>query len=105
MGLLHALTPVAWADEILLPNVGSRTAPEDSARPTEVPDDAALEAAGARIGSVRIDRQNVFDLSKPEEDTTLFRIADWLHIRTREQTVATQLLFRPGDPYDGRLLQ
>ena len=105
MGLLHAITPCAMADEILLPNASSRVSPEDSARPAEVPDDATLEAAGARIGTVHIDRQNVFDLSRPEEDTTLFRIADWLHIRTREKTVATQLLFKPGDPYDARLLQ
>jgi len=105
MGLLNVLTPAAWADEILLPNVSSRNSPEDSARPTEVPDDATLEAAGARIGSVRIDRQNVFDLTQPEEDTSLFRLADWLHIRTRERTVAAQLLFKPGDAYDGRLLQ
>ena len=105
MGLLHALIPAVWADGILLPNVGSRSSPEDGVRPAEVPDDATLEAAGARIGTVRIDRQNVFDLSKPEEDTALFRLADWLHIRTREKTVATQLLFKPGDPYDARLLQ
>ncbi|HET7862824.1 MAG TPA: hypothetical protein VFL86_00320 [Burkholderiaceae bacterium] len=109
MGLWHALcpglAPSARADEILLPHLGSRATPDDGARPDQVPDDATLEAAGARIGTVRIDRQNEFDLSRPEEDTTLFRIADWLHIRTREQTVATQLLFKPGDPYDARLLQ
>ncbi len=109
MGLLQALgpglAPDARADEILLPKLGSRAVPEDGARPEQVPDDATLEAAGARIGSVRLDRQNVFDLSRPEEDTTLFRVANWLHIRTREQTVATQLLFRPGDLYDARLLQ
>lgn len=109
MGVLHVLgpglAPSAKADEILLPHLRSRAAPEDGARPEQVPDDATLEAAGARIGAVRIDRQNVFDLSRPEEDTTLFRIADWLHIRTREKTVATQLLFKPGDLYDARLLQ
>jgi hypothetical protein len=105
VGLLHASIPGAWADEILLPRVSSRAPQENGERPAEVPDDATLQAAGARIGTVRIDRRNVFDLSRPEEDTALFRLADWLHIRTREKTVATQLLFKPGDPYDARLLQ
>lgn len=89
----------------LLPSSRSRVTPQDQARPSGVPDDATLEAFGARIGAVRLDRRNVFDLDIPEEDTALFRFANWLHVQTREHILASQLLFKPGDPYDSRLLQ
>jgi outer membrane protein assembly factor BamA len=70
-----------------------------------VPSDAELEAADARIGAIRVDPQNIFDTSKPEENTALFRLANRLHVRTRIATVQAQLLFRSGDAYDARLLQ
>ena len=103
--LLGLASPAAQADDRLLPSLRSRIAPQDLQRPPGVPDDATLEAAGARIGEVRLNRHNVFDLSVPEEDTALFRFANWLHVQTRERTLATQLLFKPGDLYDTRLLQ
>jgi hypothetical protein len=74
-------------------------------RPTEVPDDAALVAAGARIGEVRFERLNLFDTRLPEEDRLLFRWANKLHLLTRESVVASHLLFKPGEPYDPRLLR
>jgi hypothetical protein len=81
-------------------------APElEKPRPAEVPDDAALVAAGARIGEVRFQRLNLFDTRLPEEDRLLFRWANKLHLLTRESVVASHLLFKPGDPYDPRLLR
>ena len=70
-----------------------------------VPSDTQLQAAGARIGKIIIDRKNIFDTSLPEESGSLFRLANWLHIQTRESTVLARLLFKPGDRYDPRLLQ
>ncbi len=93
------------AEGKILPSVLSRTQYESLARPAEVPADADLEAAGARIGTVHIDAQNIFDTSKPQENTALFRLADALHIRTRVATVQDQLLFHTGERYDGRLLE
>ena len=72
---------------------------------TGVPDDAALQRAGARIGQVRFHRRDIFDTTIPEENKLLFRAANWLHVQTREDTVRAQLLFKPGDPYDPRLLR
>jgi hypothetical protein len=58
-----------------------------------------------RIGSIRLVRLDVFDTRIPEEDKALFRLANWLHLQTRESTLQQLLLFKTGDPYDPRLLQ
>ncbi|MBV8909378.1 MAG: hypothetical protein JOZ89_01320 [Gammaproteobacteria bacterium] len=69
-----------------------------------VPSDAELEASGAVIGKIVFDNQNIFDLSNPQDDTWLFRLADRLHERTKVRTIRDQLLFRPGQRYSRRLL-
>jgi hypothetical protein len=71
----------------------------------ELPSDAELERSGAVIGNVIIDNLNIFDLSDPQDDTKLFRLADRLHARTREQVVRWQLLFVSGDKYSRRVLE
>jgi outer membrane protein assembly factor BamA len=94
----------AWTRDGVLPSVKSRTSHLPFERPAGVPSDTELEAAGARIGDVLIDPMNIFDTSRPEEDTALFRLANHLHIRTRKDTVREQLLFHGGELYQGRLL-
>jgi hypothetical protein len=93
------------APTTLIPSVKARVSREASRRPADLPTDAALAASGARIGEIRIEALEIFDTSIAEEDTALFRLANKLHIRTRESTIADQLLFKTGQPYDGRLLQ
>ena len=73
-------------------------------RPADVPSDAALEAAGAVIGTVEIATRNIFDESDPRERNGLFRLADHLHIRTKHATIRAQLLFASGDKYLARKL-
>jgi hypothetical protein len=70
----------------------------------DLPSDAQLEADGARIGEIRIQNQEIFDLDNPAENNWLFRTADELHIRTRESAIRAQLLFHSGDLYSRRLL-
>lgn len=69
-----------------------------------IPADDELEAAGARVGKILIDNQNIFDLRDPKDDTPLFRLANRLHPRTHQQVIRKQLLFRSGQPYSRRLL-
>lgn len=64
-----------------------------------LPSGRELEAAGARIGTIRIHRLNIFDPTDPKEDYRLYRLANRLHIMTREQAIRRELLFREGDPY------
>lgn len=85
--------------------LSARADPIEQKRPADVPDDATLEAAGAKIGKVIIRPLDVFDTSRPDENNTLFRTANRLHITTRESTIADRLLFREGDAYQGRLLE
>lgn len=59
---------------------------------------AKYEAAGARIGALRIVTSNVFDTSKPEESHWLARAANFIHITTRESVIREALLFKMGDP-------
>ncbi len=70
-----------------------------------LPDDSALEAAGARIGKITIRNDQIFDLEDPRENKKLYRVADRWHARTRAGVISSQLLFASGEPYRHRLLE
>lgn len=84
----------------VLPSVKSRSTRLDTARPAAVPDDATLEANGARIGEVEFRALELFDIGGLDQDSALFRLANRLHIRTRDGTIADQLLFEQGEVYN-----
>src|SRR6266446_6379231 len=69
-----------------------------------LPSFAELEAAGARIGEIRVLSNNIFDTDDPKEDKLLFRWANALHIRTRPGVIERALLFKTGDPLSVRLI-
>lgn len=69
-----------------------------------IPGGAELEQAGAVIGDIRFERNNVFDLSIPGENNALYRLANRLHILTREDVIRQQLLIRPGELFSVRLV-
>ena len=48
---------------------------------------AELEAQGARIGEIRIDTRNIFDISRPEENNRFFRLVNRLHVGTRPEDI------------------
>lgn len=56
--------------------------------------------AGKPIEDVRIERQNVFDLSVPGEDWWIFKMADKIHVMTRRHVVERELLLGKGDAWD-----
>ncbi|HEX4242450.1 MAG TPA: BamA/TamA family outer membrane protein [Steroidobacteraceae bacterium] len=68
-------------------------------RPADVPTDADLEAAGAVIGRIEIEPDEIFDKNDPRENNGLYLLADRLHIRTKRATIRAQLLFKTGDRY------
>ncbi len=70
---------------------------EETAGESILPSFAELQAAGATIGDVRIVNNDIFDLDDPKEDNFLFRLANKLHIRTRESVIRKSLLFKSGD--------
>jgi hypothetical protein len=63
-----------------------------------LPGFAELEAAGARIGTIRIRALDIFDTSDPAESNPIFRAANAVHISTRPWLIEGALLFRTGDP-------
>lgn len=101
---LCAMPPTLWAKD-LLPSIRSREKPTVPPRAADLPSDDELEAAGAVIGEIRFDTRNIFDVDKPEEDALLFGLANRLHIRTREEVIAQQLLFKSGERYSRRILE
>lgn len=70
----------------------------------EMPQDALLERAGARVGRIEIRVDNIFDPNNPQEKGWLYRAANALHITSRDSTIRTQLLFKPGDLYMRHIL-
>src|SRR5882762_2566625 len=69
-----------------------------------IPASAEIEAAGAEVGEILIDNQNIFNLDEPKDDVKLFRLANHLHSRTRKNIIREQLLFRSGERYSRRLI-
>ena len=70
-----------------------------------LPSFAELEAAGARIGDVRVRADDIFDTQDPKEDKLLFRWANALHIQTRASVIERELLFKSGDPLSVTLIE
>ena len=63
---------------------------------------AALEARKATIGAIEVEIGDVFDLTKPEENILIGRLADRLHSSTKEAVIRRVLLFKQGDPVNTR---
>lgn len=74
------------------------------AQPAAGLDRDELERLGATIRAIHITVDNVFDPSDPEEDKALYRWANRVHVRTRENVVESVLLFEVGDRFSGRIL-
>ena len=67
-------------------------------------DSSALEQDAAIIGEITLEKRNVFDLSNPDENNWLYRLANRLHIVTQDKVITKQLLFRSGDTYSTRVI-
>src|SRR4051812_30758400 len=105
LGLLLTCWMHGEAQARVLARAGARAPRPAPQRPPGLPTDAELEAAGTRVGTIIFDARPLFDIEHGDEDTTLSRLGNRLHISTREATIEDQLLFRSGDPYRATLLQ
>lgn len=92
-----------WLRLLLLACLQGLAAAQDVPQPP-LPAFAALEAAGATFGEIRVVAQDIFDTADPREDKWLFRWANALHIQTRPGVIQRALLFKRGDPFSVRLL-
>ena len=71
----------------------------------ELPGAEQLAAEGYVIGTVTLDKADVFDLTNPDENKWLYRVANRYHIITLDTTIAKQLLFAAGEPFDPRVIE
>src|SRR4029079_1455477 len=103
--MLSAWSVTGVTQARVLPSVDARTPPPEPPRPPGLPSDAELEKSGARIGEIRLNARQLFDTEHEDEDTSMARVANRLHISTRESTIEDQLLCKSGDLYRATLLQ
>lgn len=76
---------------------------DDSA--SELLDPQRLESDQVVIGDIILVKQDVFDLSNPKENNALYRLANRLHIITRDSVIEQQLLFATGEEFSKRLVE
>lgn len=57
-----------------------------------------------RIGRIELEVRNIFDTSQPDQNHRINRLANRFHLKTRDVVVERELLFKPGDPFDPRVL-
>jgi outer membrane protein assembly factor BamA len=70
-----------------------------------LPSFAELEASGATVGEIRVVPLEIFDTNDPAENHALFRLANRLHIPTREGVIRRAILFQTGEPVSVRLIE
>ncbi len=66
---------------------------------------SSSDAADLIVGDISIRSVDVFDPQAQGENLAIHRLANQLHIQTRESVIAAQLLFASGDAFDVRKLQ
>jgi hypothetical protein len=67
--------------------------------PSEVPVTPANAISSQTIRGIVIERLNVFDPTVPGEGNWAFRMANKIHIATKDEVVRRELLLGPGDQY------
>ena len=66
---------------------------------------STVDGEELQVRSIRIVRLPIFDLSKPDENGRLYRIANRIHHPTRERALRDALVFREGDTVTLEMLE
>ena len=103
--VIRILSVIAWMTCCAVPALAQEAGPPGEAREPAIPTPAALEAMGAVIGEITLDKENVFNPERPGEDNALYRLANRWHVMTRDVVILRQLLVRSGDRYSQRLVE
>ena len=86
--------------------LAARARAQEPHEETQAVEPAAVSTApaqvplGPTIDDIRIERTNVFDPDVRGEDWWPFRIANKIHVITRETVIRRELLFSPGDRWN-----
>ena len=76
---------------------------ENRGRPDRTAGTALFD--GLLIDSILIENRNIYDTDTKEYDNFIFRTANSLHIRSRRNVIARELLFKKGDRYSTKLAE
>ncbi|MEM8983438.1 MAG: BamA/TamA family outer membrane protein [Pseudomonadota bacterium] len=98
----HASIPRLIAAFVLLFVVSVVTADEKKREPTVF---EKLEADGVKIRRIDIVRQPIFDTRNAKQNRWFYRAANRVHVTTREQVIAAQLLFEEGDALSAQAIE
>lgn len=66
----------------------------------EPPPPEKADSTGGLIDTVEIIRENVFDLTVPQYNNFLFKLANKTHVITRSSVIERELLLHTGEPFD-----
>lgn len=89
----------------ILPGITSTSDYEEQLMTSETLQVRDMSLTGAQIRSISVTTHDIFDVDSPQEDTLLFKLGNFLHVRTREETVRSLLLFETGQALDYRALE
>ncbi|MBL8200893.1 MAG: hypothetical protein JNK40_07970 [Chromatiales bacterium] len=70
-----------------------------SGQVADIPPAAELERRGAVVGHIDVAVDDIFNEDDPRENRALYRLANKLHLDTKDATVLSQVLLRPGETY------
>lgn len=93
------LLPAHAQEKKLLPSISSKSEDIVVKRLQSETDTKRNAIDGFIIGTVRYNILEIFDTNIPEENTSLFRLANKLHILTKQSVIEDQLLFKSGNIY------
>lgn len=82
-----------------MPAAATACGDADGVGAPDLPSPEQLEQFGARVGTIDIEVEDIFDPSQPGEDAAPYRWANDLHLATHEDAIRTQLLFEQSEPY------
>ncbi len=60
---------------------------------------------GKTIRNIHFHQMNVFDETNPDENNRIYRFLNTVHIKTRPQVIAAQLLFKAGDKVNHKAME
>ena len=60
---------------------------------------------GYKITKVTVKRYNVFDLDNPDEQGFIPRVANSIHVVTKEKVIRDELLFKEGDSFGAEVIE
>jgi hypothetical protein len=108
----HRITRIpreAWLVSACLATLFASPARADSAPGTSLagvcPPLTELEGRAYRIGNIRVRVLPIFDESPVDGVPALYRLANRLHLSTRDPIIESQLLFSSGDAVSTRLIE